>query len=136
MPNGDEEKRGHPLTVVIGSGIGAAILASGVTFLANQLTVPTQLTDLSAQMADLKTRAATLETRITQDRSELVSLQMKLQEVETQFRAEDVANNLEHAHDSQLIAVLWGKVFGSVLPLAGTYYPAIGQGQQLEGEEK
>lgn len=141
MANGDGgepdvamARRPGTMTLVVGSGIGAAIVGAGFTFLVQQITVPTQLNEQAAQIADLKARFDAMDARDNAERAQLVSTRMALREIETQFRAEDAINNLQHAHDQRDFAVLWLKVMGTPFPLANAYYPAVGQ--QPDGESK
>lgn len=58
-----------------------------------------------------------------QDR--LTKIEVSLNEIETQFCAQDIVRNLMHANDLRNLSILWEKQFGTPYPISNAYYPTI-----------
>jgi hypothetical protein len=82
-----------------------------------------------------KANSETLETqKAINDKlaSEIRSLQLQhnsmevgLNEIETQFCAQDIVRNLMHASEMRTTSLLWEKQFGTRMPTDNAYYPTI-----------
>jgi hypothetical protein len=55
----------------------------------------------------------------------LTKIEVSLNEIETQFCAEDIVRNLMHANDLRNTSILWEKQFGTKYPTDNAYYPTI-----------
>lgn len=55
----------------------------------------------------------------------LTQLEVALNEIETQFCAQDIVRNLMHANDQRQVSILWEKSFGTKWPTDNSYYPTI-----------
>lgn len=53
------------------------------------------------------------------------TLDVGLNEIETQFCAQDIVRNLMHANDMRNVTLLWEKTFGMRLSTDNAYYPTI-----------
>jgi hypothetical protein len=106
---------------------GSAIVIGG-----SALSVITNMTAQSLTLSQHTTKLADLEkdlfdTRgIVNDlRSQVSSLRVSLNEIETQFCAEDIVRNLMHENNTRLQSAIYQKVFGQPLATDNAYYPVI-----------
>jgi hypothetical protein len=64
-------------------------------------------------------------TEISALRSRVQAQELALNEVETQFCAQDIVRNLMHANDLREIAMMWQKLFDQRFPTDNAFYPTI-----------
>ncbi len=83
-------------------------------------TVNNEVQNLKLNYAAVIDRLATIRSDQTQVKADLV-------EIETQFCGEDNLRNQIHAFDMRLAAMLWRKVFDTVLPTDNAFYAQIGK---------
>src|SRR5438552_463748 len=70
-------------------------------------------------------RQAATEERLSALTDRMTRQEVALNEIETQFCAEDTVRNLMHAGDMRNFALVWEKTFGTIYPTANAYYPNI-----------
>lgn len=67
----------------------------------------------------------TIAVQIYSQSDRLTKIEVSLNEIETQFCAQDIVRNLMHANDLRNISLLWEKQYGTPYPIGNAYYPTI-----------
>lgn len=79
----------------------------------------------ASDISSLYLRVSTLETLASQNNLKITEQALSLNEIETQFAAQDIIHNLTRANNMRVESLLWQKVYGTMLPTDNAYYPAI-----------
>lgn len=94
--------------------IGGAIVYAVISPIRAELDGQRNLVAAQREISDLKVANA------------VAVMDIKLIEIETQFRASDQSRNVQFANQQRLDALLWEKTFaGSRFPTDAIYYPSI-----------
>lgn len=79
----------------------------------------------TSDISSIYSRVSILETLVSQNNLKIVEQALSLNEIETQFAAQDIVHNLTRANNMRVESLLWQKVYGTVLPTDNAYYPTI-----------
>lgn len=123
MQNKDNNGNGFWRTASILGSIVVAVPSVGGLFW-QVFSLASEAQSHKAKIERLEIQVSTLQSELAGNESTLKGVDKDLNEVETQFCAQDIVRNLMHANDLRMFSMLYDKV-GMKLPTDNSYYPTI-----------
>lgn len=80
---------------------------------------------ISTKLIEGDRRVEALEQKLSALQLSAVKMSRDLNEIETQFCANDNVRNLTHANDMRILATVFEKVFAQPYPIANAFYPKV-----------
>ena len=108
------------------------IAGSALVVLGGAWTTISSLTAMSLTQTAQGTKLGELERALGEERASVSGLQsqvsamrVSLNEIETQFCAEDIVRNVMHESNERIVSAMYEKIYGQRLATDNAYYPVI-----------